>query len=495
MVRRLSSLLILAGCSHYSMQDRAAPTSIAMEPPSSGEEYVDPGKNPWRETAEHPLSTFSADVDTASYTIGRRKLNEHALPPEASVRVEEYVNYFRYAFPAPAPGTGPFTAILDAAPSPFAPDREILRVAVGTQPRAPGERKPAHLVFLVDTSGSMDTSDKLPLAQKSLHMLVEHLDPTDSVALVTYAGDTRLVLPATSVRERGKILAAIDGLGAGGGTAMGAGIDMAYREAMKTVSPDSITRVIVCTDGDANIGAVGGDALYKILAERAKAGVTLSTVGFGMGNYKDASMEQLADKGNGNAFYVDSPAAAHKIFVEQLGANLEVVAADTKLQVEFDPAVVARYRLAGYENRAIADKDFRNDAVDAGEVGPGHQVTALYEIELTDAGKASPAPLAQLRIRWKPSITAEAIERTFAMASAPASELAAASPDLRFAAAVAAFADVLRGQEDAKQWSLASIEALARDAAGADPDRVELVSLIEKARQLRGEQAPVAAAR
>jgi len=301
------------------------------------------------------------------------------------------------------------------------------------------------------------------------------------------------VLPPTGIAHRRDILAAIDALDAGGSTAMASGLDLAYEQAMRGVAPGVTSRVIVCTDGDTNVGPTSQDELLRIIASRAAAGVTLSTVGFGMGNYKDALMEQLADKGNGNNFYIDSLAAAKKVFQDQLGANLEVLARDVKLQVDFDPAIVARYRLVGYENRTIADDQFRNDRVDAGEVGPGHQVTAMYELELTPAGKLAPAPLGAVRIRYKaPDGDAPASERAFAMAAPPAATFAAAAPDLRFAFAVSAFADVLRGQDDATHWSLDAIEQVARATTGDDADRRELVSLIDKARLLRGAPAQVA---
>jgi Ca-activated chloride channel family protein len=274
---------------------------------------------------------------------------------------------------------------------------------------------------------------------------------------------------------------------------MASGLDLAYDEAMKGMAPGVTSRVIVCTDGDTNVGPTGFKDILQIVAARAEAGVTLSTIGFGMGNYKDDLMEQLADKGNGNNFYIDSIAAAKRVFQDQLGANLEVVAKDVKLQVDFDASLVAKYRLIGYENRTIADRDFRNDAVDAGELGPGHQVTAMYELALTAKGQASPAPLGLVRIRHKaPEGKAPASEHTFAMIAPPAAAFADAAPDLRFAFAVSAFADLLRGQDDAKRWSLDAIEAVARAAAGDDPDRHELVGLIDKARHLRATPATVA---
>ncbi|HEY0192752.1 MAG TPA: VWA domain-containing protein [Kofleriaceae bacterium] len=485
---------LLAACSKYGPHTAYSPSpTYAIAESTSGESYHDWGKNPWVDAAQDHLSTFAADVDTASYTITRRKLNEGTLPPAAAIRVEEFVNYFRYAFPAP-PADSPFAVVMDAAPSPLVPDHLVLRVGVGTQARPPAEHKPAHLVFLVDVSGSMFSPDKLPLAKQALKILTANLGPRDTVSLVTYAGDTRVVLPVTGADRKPQILAAIDELGAGGSTAMASGLDLAYDQAMKGVEPGATARVIVCTDGDTNVGPTGFDDILHIIAARAKAGVTLSTVGFGMGNYKDHLMEQLADKGNGNNFYIDSLAAAKRVFQDELGANLEVLAKDVKLQVDFDPALVARYRLIGYENRTIADRDFRNDKVDAGEVGPGHQVTAMYELELTAAGVAHPAPLGVVRIRHKlPEGDAPATERAFAMAAPPAASFDAAAPDLRFAFAVSAFADLLRGQDDAQRWSLDAIEQVARATAGDDADRRELIALIDQARRLRG--TPVGIAR
>ena len=456
---------------------------------TDGEAYHDWGKNPWTETAKDHLSTFAADVDTASYTIARRKLREGTLPPRASVRVEEMVNYFRYAFPPPASGS-PFAVVMDAMPSPLEPARDILRVGVATRPETEAERKPAHLVFLVDVSGSMDEPDKLPLVKSSLDTLTRNLEEGDTVAIVTYAGETRLVMPPTGLDHRAQIIEAIDSLEPGGSTAMASGIDLAYQQAMQGLTKDAISRVIVCTDGDANVGAHTHEEILKIIASRAARGVTLSTIGFGMGNYKDELMEQLADKGNGNNFYIDSPAAAKRVFEEQLGSMLEVVAKDVNLQVDFDPSLVARYRLVGYEDRDIADKDFRNDKVDAGEIGAGHQVTALYEVELTAAGKQANAPLATLRVRYKQPRGEKATEIGFPMVGGPAASYANAPVDARFAFAVAAFADVLRGGQDAEHWSLAQIRDLARNAAGDDPDRKEFVGMIQQAMRITGRTAP-----
>jgi len=451
---------------------------------SGRDTFRDHGKNPWVSAKQDRISTFAADVDTASYTLGRRFLQQGQFPTPASVRVEEYVNYFRYAFPAPTADT-PFAVVMDAAPSPFSADRHIVRVGVTTRVTSATERQPANLVFLVDVSGSMQSPDKLALAQKSLRILTENLRDGDSVALVTYAGDTRVVLPATGMQHRTRILAAIDALSAEGSTAMGSGLDLAYREAMKGLRPGVTSRVVVLSDGDANVGPQGPEEILKIIAGRASEGVTLTTVGFGMGNYQDETMEQLADKGNGNNFYIDTLEAATKVFHKDLVATLEVVAKDVKLQVDFDPAMVSRYRLVGYENREIADKDFRNDKVDAGEIGAGHQVTALYEVELTAVGKQAAAPIGAVRTRHKAPRGTKAIETAFPMIGGPASSLVAASSDFRFAFAVAAFADVLRGNEGSKNWSLKSIRDLASANAGIDVERLGFVKLVDRAIALR----------
>jgi Ca-activated chloride channel family protein len=496
---RSVALVLLAACGGYKSASYVNSGGYVSAPPphaiatdmQSGESYTDWGKNPWVETSKDHLSTFAADVDTASYTIARRKLNEGTLPPKESVRVEEFMNYFSYSFAPPQAGS-PFSVIMDAAPSPLATGNHILRVGVATKAKTQAERKPAHLVFLVDVSGSMSSADKIGLAQKSLRILTENLGPRDSVSLVTYAGSTRVVLEPTGMENRDKIFAAIDELTAGGSTAMASGLDLAYEQAMKGLLPGANSRVIVLSDGDANVGPQGHEAHLRIIADRAKKGVTLSTIGFGTGNYKDSEMEQLANKGNGNNYYIDSASAARKVFETQLGATLEVVAKDVKLQVDFDPAIVAKYRLIGYENRNIADNDFRRDAVDAGEIGAGHQVTAMYELELTPKGLAQNSGFGVVRIRHKAPEGEAATENAFAMSTTAATSFDAAPADLRFAFAVAAFADVLRGADEAKGWSLDKIASVAKEASGESAERAELVGLVEKARALRGSTNTVA---
>ena len=471
------------------MAGAPSPEAIATDPSANTEQYTDYGKNPWVMADKDRFSTFAADVDTASYTIGRRKLmQENALPPQASVRVEEWVNYFHYSFPPAHEGT-PFSTVMEAAPHPFAQDRYVLRVGVATKAKTMGERKPSALVFLVDVSGSMDSDDKLGLAKKALHLLTDNLNERDAVSIVTYAGDSRVVLPMTSIDHKDRIHKAIDSLHSGGSTAMASGIDLAYDQAAQWIRPGAISRVIVCTDGDANVGAHTHEEMLKIIEDRAKQGVALSTIGFGMGNYKDTLMEQLADKGNGNNYYIDSFDAAKRVFQEQLTSTLEVAAKDVKLQVEFDPAQVARYRLVGYENRDIKDEDFRKDEVAAGQVGWGHQVTALYEIELTASAKLHPGALGAVRIRHKQPEADKATEDAFVMAGSPAKSFAEASPDLRFAFTVAAFADVLRV---GATWSLDDIRSQAIASSGDDKDRNELVKLIEKARSLHPQPKQIA---
>ncbi|MFY0572025.1 vWA domain-containing protein [Archangium lansingense] len=473
-----------AGASLNGRASVRPPTaSVPAEPPSEGntEQYRDHGVNPFVTTAEDRLSTFAIDVDTASYTLARRKLLEGTPPPREAVRVEEFLNYFRYSYPEPE--DSPLAVHLDAAPSPLTPGRHLLRVGVQGKRLSVSERKSAHLTFLVDVSGSMQSPDKLPLAKRSLRMLVDNLRDGDTVALVTYAGGVKLALPPTGLEHKALIHAAIEDLTAGGSTAMASGIQLAYQQAMKQLDGTSISRVIILSDGDANVGPSSHEEILKLIRGHVKEGITVTTVGFGMGNYKDTVMEQFADQGNGNHYYVDSLLQARRIFQEQLGGTLEVIAQDVKLQVEFDPAQVARYRLVGYENRDIADRDFRNDKVDAGEIGSGHTVTALYELELKpSAGEG----LATVRLRAKRPRGETASERSFRFpATALAASFPEASADLRFATAVMGAAELLRRSPHAERWSFEQVLKIARGATPAgNAEREEFVSLLERARAL-----------
>ncbi|MFY2559737.1 vWA domain-containing protein [Corallococcus terminator] len=469
------NMAFLSGKRDTSLEDK--PSTSDSEPSRKAD------VNPFVTTAEDRLSTFAVDVDTASYTMTRRSLMEGALPSSDAVRVEELLNYFRYTYPEPTPSDGPFAVHMDAAPSPFTPKRHLLRVGVQGKRLSISERKPAHLTFLVDVSGSMGSPDRLPLAQRALRMLVDNLRDGDTVALVTYAGNVRRVLGPTGMERKALIHSAIEDLTAGGSTAMGSGIELAYQEAMKTLDGASFSRVIVLSDGDANVGRTSHEDILKTIQGHVKEGITLTTVGFGMGNYKDTTMEQLANKGNGNYFYVDSLMAARRIFQEQLGGTLEVIAQDVKLQVDFDPEQVARYRLVGYENRNIADRDFRDDKVDAGELGSGHTVTALYELELKPGAGAG---LATVRVRAKKPRGVNATERAHPFqAGALANSFKDASVDLRFATAVMGAAELLRKSPHAENWSLETVREIARAATPAgNAEREEFLALLEKARPL-----------
>ena len=470
----------------------ASPVAVAPPEAPGSEEYKDYGVNAVTDPAKDRFSTFAIDVDTASYSIARRKLMEGSLPPFASVRAEEFLNSFDYEYAAPSSGSGPFTVHLAAAPSPFTAGHHIVRVGVQGKRVSLADRAPVHLVYLVDTSGSMQSADKLGLAKESLRLLTAQLRRGDTVALCTYAGDVREVLAPTGVDLRGRIFEAIEQLTAGGGTAMSSGIDLAYQLAERTLVRGDVNRVIVLSDGDANIGPSSHEAILKSIREHKQNGITLSTVGFGMGNYKDTMMEQLADSGDGNYSYIDSEAEAKKVFSDQVGGLLEVIARDVKIQVELDPAFVREYRLLGYENRDVADRDFRNDKVDAGEIGAGHSVTAIYDVVFRSTATS---PLV-VRIRHKSRLGSDkAEEQAFTLQpSAIAGTFEGAPADLRFATAVVGFAEILRHSPAARTWKLEDVERIARAAAKDRKDQQELVDLIRRAESLSGSERVVAVA-
>ena len=447
---------------------------------TSGNTHTAERPNPFTLTSEDRLSTFAVDVDTASYTLFRRYVSEGRQVPRDAIRVEEWVNYFRYPYAPPSAGEGDFSVDLEGAPSPYTRGRHLVKVGLQGRTIAKSQRKPTHLVFLVDTSGSMSAPDKLPLAQKAMKLMVDGLNETDTVALVTYASGVRDVLPPTPAGERDTLFSAIEQLTAGGGTAMNNGLEVAYRHAVRKASPQSVSRIVVLTDGDTNLGPRTADSLLANIQGYVQEGVTLSTIGLGMGNYRDDLMERLANKGNGNCFYIDSEREARRVFQERLAGTLEVIAQDVKVQVDFDPAAVRGYRLLGYENRDIADKDFRNDKVDAGEMGAGHTVTALYEVEL----QGDAAPVATVRVRAKRPGGTEASEQRFTLSRSQLHRsLREASSNLRFAAAVAGTADILRGSPHASQWSLATAESLAEGAVEGMSERSEFLGLLRAVRE------------
>ncbi|MEW6433378.1 MAG: von Willebrand factor type A domain-containing protein [Myxococcota bacterium] len=461
--------------------------SYGGAPSPSSFTHVEPNRA--TDTRVDALSTFAIDVDTASYTFARRVIEQNALPPADSVRVEEWVNAFHYSLAAPK--DAPFAVHVEGAPSPFDRARALVKVALQGREVANRDRKPAHLVFLVDTSGSMHGPDRLPLAKKSLRTLVHSLNARDTVALVTYAGDTRVVLEPTPATEKPIIYGAIESLTAGGGTAMGSGMELAYRLAVRDVRPGHVSRVVVLTDGDANIGAnLTAEQMLASVRAYVQEGVTLTTVGFGMGNYRASALEQLADSGNGQAVYIDGEREAQRVFGAEVAGTLEYIAKDVKVQVAFEPAVVKSYRLVGYENRAVADEDFRNDAVDGGELGSGHAVTALYEVELTGAG----GDLGTVAVRGLLPDTSRPFEVGAALERRKMAEtLSDASADFRFATAAALAADVLRGNAVA-EYPLSRIAQLAEDAADGRAERLEFAALMRRAHALKS-QGVVARAR
>ncbi|MBT8443868.1 MAG: VWA domain-containing protein, partial [Gammaproteobacteria bacterium] len=353
--------------------------------PLDRENYDHFDENPVKLVSDHPVSTFSIDVDTGSYSNVRRFLNGGTLPPEDAVRVEELINYFSYDYPVPDSLDQPFSVSTDVAAAPWNADKLLLQIGIKGYELSTAERKSANLVFLVDVSGSMNSQDKLPLLKNALKMLTRQLSAEDRVSMVVYAGASGIVLEPTAGDEHARISRALDQLTAGGRTNGASGIRMAYDMAEEGFIEGGINRVVLATDGDFNVGTVDFDALIDIVERERKVGTSLTTLGFGSGNYNDHLMEQLADAGNGNHAYIDTLNEARKVLVDQLGSTLQTIAKDVKIQVEFNPAVVAEYRLIGYENRVLRREDFNNDKIDAGEIGAGHTVTAIYELALVDS--------------------------------------------------------------------------------------------------------------
>ena len=448
------------------------------------------------------------DVDTASYSNTRRFLGAGQLPPKDAVRVEELINYFTYDYPQPA-GPEPFSVTAETAACPWNDAHRLVLVGLQGRRLAREELPPANLVFLVDVSGSMESPTKLPLVQSSLRLLAEQLTGRDRVAVVVYAGASGLALPSTPGDRRGEITAAVENLRAGGSTNGGDGIRLAYKVARENFIRGGVNRVLLATDGDFNVGTTGEGELVRLIGEERGSGVFLSVLGFGTGNLKDSTMEQLADRGNGNYAYIDTPAEARKVLGQQLGATLATIAKDVKIQVEFNPRAAAGYRLVGYENRALRDEDFNDDAKDAGEIGAGHAVTALYEV--VPAGRRVPAgtvdelryqqpaapnataaggELLTIKLRYKQPAGAESRLVSLAVADRTAA-WQRASDNFRFASAVAAFGLLLRDSRHRGAANYEGVAALARSSAGADlhGHRAEFVRLVETARALSRQQA------
>ena len=487
-------------------------TAIASLPPDFRhpreplyrERYQRPDDHRVVRVTEQPVSTFSIDVDTGSYSVMRRWLNQGQLPPEDAVRVEELINYFDYAYPLPERSAEPFLVSTEIAPAPWNGATHLLRIGIkGYQ--VPATQLPAsNLVFLIDVSGSMRSADKLPLLKQALGMLVQSLDANDNISMVVYAGASGVVLNPTAGDQKAAILTALQQLEAGGSTNGAAGIRLAYQLAQQAFVPGGVNRVILATDGDFNVGLASTEELVDLVQRKRESGIALTTLGFGAGNYNDHLLEQLADEGNGNHAYIDRLSEARKVLAEELSATLLTIARDVKIQVEFNPATVAEYRLIGYENRILNEEDFNNDRVDAGEIGAGHSVTALYEISLTEAGfqrlaprryghpgqaatpaSARPDELAHVRVRYKlPGEQRSQLIEIPVLRSALLAGIEQASENFRFAAAVAAFGQLLRGGQYLESWGYDDIANLARQARGNDPfgyrsEFVQLVALAE----------------
>lgn len=500
-----------AGSSPFANAGGASSGSAPLQPDvtNEGDNYENPGVNPFVMTSHDPFSTFAADVDTASYDLFVRDANLGIVPQPDSVRLEEYVNYFAYDYAAPEVDSEvPFRISLGAAPHLLDRGTTVLRVGIQGKLPPPFVKKPANLVFLVDVSGSMQSADKLPLVKRVLTHTLTILDPEDTVSIVTYASGTAVRLQPTPVSQASTIAEAINSLSAGGSTNGAGGIQLAYDQAESAFRQGGINHVILCTDGDFNVGVSSTSALVDLIEEKRKSGVTLTALGFGIGNLNDAMMEAVSNAGNGIYGVISSIAQADRYVEERMLSTLVHIAKDMKIQVEFNPEHVLAYRLLGYENRAIADEDFRNDLVDAGEIGAGHRVTALYE--LVRVGDAVPEPtgapemdsgepvagereiaaedLVLVKVRYKQPDASEAD---------PASEVAQVltpdqvgadytdlDPDFRWAVAISALAEVLRKSPYAQPGDLNTIHSTTSALAGADVDRVEFVNLLTRIQPL-----------
>ncbi len=482
-------------------------------PGHNTEAYAPIVENPFLAVTQNPLSTFSIDVDTASYSNLRRFLEQGSVPPPDSVRIEELVNYFTYNYEPPKDKETPFAARVAIADCPWKTEHRLARIGIKGWEMPAQERPASNLVFLLDVSGSMQPENKLPLVKKSMQMLANKLDERDRVAIVVYASSSGMVLPSTPGDQKGAILEAIGRLEAGGSTQGSAGIKLAYETAVGNFIKGGVNRVILCTDGDFNVGVTNEGDLTRIIEGNAKSGVFLSVLGFGMGNLKDSMMEKLADKGNGNYAYIDTENEARKVLVDQMQGTLVTIAKDVKIQMEFNPALVSAYRLIGYENRMLRAEDFNDDKKDAGEIGAGHTVTALYEI--VPAGQSVPTPAVDalkyqqtpvaapvppstsgemftLKIRYKKPDGDVSTKLEFPIRD-EGMKYAQADPDFKFAAAVAAFGMILRGSENKGNANLSAVQELAQEGRGNDPNdyRLEFIRLVAKAAALQPSPPPL----
>jgi len=476
-------------------------------PQFNTEAYDHISDNPFVRVKQNPLATFSIDVDTAAYANLRRFLTSNQVPPKDSVRIEEMINYFTYDYPSPT-GSHPIAAYTEVTSAPWKPDHRLVRIGIKGKEIDLSKRPASNLVFLIDVSGSMATPEKLPLLKSAMKLMIDQLRENDRVAMVVYAGNSGLVLPSTPGDKKAVLARALDNLEAGGSTNGASGIQLAYDTATSNFIKGGVNRVILATDGDFNVGVTSQGDLIRLIEDKAKSGVFLSVLGFGMGNYKDSTLEKLADKGNGNYAYIDTLQEARKVLVEELAGTLVTIAKDVKIQIEFNPAEVNGYRLIGYENRILRDQDFNDDQKDAGDMGAGHTVTALFEVvprgvevpipsvdplkyqQAAQAnGRARNGELLNLKIRYK-----EPDGATSQLMEVPVvdhgSRFNSAGTDLRFAASVASFGMILRDSPHKGQSTFESVIDMADRSRGADTNgyRDEFVRLVRKARALKETQ-------
>lgn len=482
-----------------SETERAKPNEA---PPPKNIDAQTPNENQFLAVKAAPLSTFSIDVDNASYSMARKTLGFGRLPAPSSVRIEEFINYFQYQYKQPT-GQHPFSVNTEVAKCPWNPQNYLVHVGLQGKQLDSRTLKPSNLVFLIDVSGSMGAPDKLPLLRKAFKMLVNNLGEQDRVAIVVYAGSAGLVLPSTSGTNKQKIMEALDRLNAGGSTAGGAGIKLAYKIAKENLIKEGNNRIILATDGDFNVGASSDEAMQSLIEEKRKEGIFITVLGLGMGNYRDSKMEVIADKGNGNYYYLDNLNEAYKVFGKELKGTLFTIAKDVKIQVEFNSSVVKSYRLIGYENRLLANRDFRDDTKDAGEIGAGHTVTALYEVTLYDSPQSvqvnrevipadfkatqfSSSQLMNVWLRYKKPNGTTGIETNQVIPTSQQS-VEAASNNFRFSAAVALFGMLLKNSQYKGAATYQTALQLAEGAKGKDKNqyRKELIGLIKKAASIK----------
>ena len=488
------------------MEPSANATSkmILSSPPQqrNAETYKEIKENSFVAVAQQPVTTFSADVDRAAYANVRRIIGYGQIPPKDAVRIEEMVNYFDYDYPAPEEGSvSPLRVSPELAPAPWNPNHLLLRIGLQAKKIDLAQAPPSNIVFLIDVSGSMDEENKLPLLKSSFKMLLGQLRPDDKIAIVTYANGTKVALPSTSVKDKEKIIKVLDNLYASGGTSGGRGIQLAYEQAQKSFIKNGNNRIILATDGDFNIGINNTTDLEKFIEKQRESGIYMSVLGFGIGNYRDDMAETIADKGNGNYAYIDNITEAKKVLVNELSGTLFAVAKDVKLQLEFNPKYVKEYKLIGYENRMLANEDFTNDKKDAGEIGAGHTVTALYELvpsdgkvaqslryqsqELNEKGKGNELGFLKIRYKYPKVKDAKSVEITEPLAFNKKA-LKETSTDYRFAASVAEFGILLRDNSNKANATYDQVIELAEGAIGKDPEgyRKEFVRLVKSVKML-----------